>query len=140
MRIGELGQQTGVSTRTLRHYESLGLLRDRRSSNGYRVYDTGDVREVAEIRALVDLGFALEETRPFVECLRSGHDVAGSCADSLAVYRRKIAEVDRYVERLRQVRAQLVADLQAAEGHLLTPPDEPRCVFSTPTTTEQDVT
>ncbi|RIJ76781.1 MerR family transcriptional regulator [Nakamurella silvestris] len=130
MRIGELGQQTGVSTRTLRYYESLGLLRGRRSSNGYRVYTEEDLREVAEIRALVDLGFALEETRPFVECLRSGHEVAGSCADSLAVYRRKIAEVDSYTEQLARVRAQLVADLEVAEERRNAPAAPPRCEFS----------
>jgi DNA-binding transcriptional MerR regulator len=38
MRIGELARQAGVSTRTLRHYEGLGLLTPRRTANGYRDY------------------------------------------------------------------------------------------------------
>jgi DNA-binding transcriptional MerR regulator len=122
MRIGELADRVGVSTRTLRHYESLGLLPGRRGANGYRVYDDADVRAVREIRMLVGLGFALEETRPFVDCLRAGHERAGSCPDSLAVLRRKIAEVDESVDRLRRVRAEL--------GDQLVEATHARCEFS----------
>jgi DNA-binding transcriptional MerR regulator len=64
MRIGELGERTGVSPRTLRHYEELGLLPAERAANGYRSYDDADLRAVAEIRTLVGLGLSLEETRP----------------------------------------------------------------------------
>jgi DNA-binding transcriptional MerR regulator len=119
VRIGELGRRAGVSTRTLRHYESLGLLPARRRANGYRDYDDHDLRVVAEIRSLVELGFALEETRPFVECLRAGHPTGASCADSREVQRRKLAEVDEWLGRLQSVRDRLAAEL--AE------PPVPRC-------------
>lgn len=79
VRISELGRRAGVSARALRHYEELGLLPARRRANGYRDYDEHDVRVVEEIRSLVGLGFSLEETRPFVECLRAGHPT-GSAA------------------------------------------------------------
>ena len=107
MRIGELGSKAGVSTRTVRHYENLGLLTARRTSNGYREYDDADLRLLTEVRTLVELGFRLEETKPFLDCLRSGHDNAGSCTDSLAVYAAKLAEVDNYLARLQQIRDQL---------------------------------
>lgn len=74
MRIGELARRAGVSTRTLRHYEAMGLVTARRAANGYRGYAGAELRAVAEIRALAGLGFTLEETRPFVECLRAGND------------------------------------------------------------------
>jgi DNA-binding transcriptional MerR regulator len=122
VRIGELGRRAGVSPRTLRHYEELGLLAARRRANGYRDYDERDVALVAEIRSLVDLGFALEETRPFVECLRAGHPTGASCPDSRAVQRRKLAEVDEWLARLNTVRRELVAQLDD--------PPAPRCCFS----------
>jgi DNA-binding transcriptional MerR regulator len=122
VRIGELGRRAGVSPRTLRHYEELGLLAARRRANGYRDYDERDLRVVAEIRSLVDLGFALEETRPFVECLRAGHPTGASCPDSRAVQRRKLAEVDEWLARLQAVRSELVAQLGD--------PPSPRCCFS----------
>jgi DNA-binding transcriptional MerR regulator len=79
VRIGELSERAGVSTRALRHYEELGLLPARRRANGYREYDEQDLRLVGEIRELVELGFALQETRPFLDCLRAGHPSGASC-------------------------------------------------------------
>jgi DNA-binding transcriptional MerR regulator len=111
MRIGELAERTGTTTRALRYYEGLGLLPARRTANGYRTYDESDQRLVAEIRSLLEIGFALEDTRPFVECLRSGHSAGDVCPDSVAVYRRKILEIDGLIARLDLVRAHLEAQL-----------------------------
>lgn len=111
MRIGELADRVGTSTRALRHYEAQGLLRARRATNGYRQYDERDLRLVEEIRALLAIGFTLEETRPFVDCLRAGNESGDVCPASVAVYRRKLAEIDGCVARLLQVRAQLARAL-----------------------------
>jgi DNA-binding transcriptional MerR regulator len=128
MRIGELAERVGTSTRALRHYESLGLLSARRTSNGYREYDDSDVRVVREIRTLVGIGFALEETRPFVECLRAGYESGDSCPASVAVYRRKIAEIDDCVTSLAAVRARLSSAMSG--GGSLADAPEPLCAFS----------
>lgn len=111
MRIGELAERTGVSTRSLRYYEKHGLLHARRASNGYRTYTEDDVRLVSEIRALLQIGFTLEETRPFVDCLRRGHSTGGSCAESVAVYERKLNEIDREIRVLLARRAEVTAQL-----------------------------
>jgi DNA-binding transcriptional MerR regulator len=119
MRIGELAARVGTSTRTLRYYESRGLLRARRSVNGYRDYDEDDLRVVREIRTLLEIGFGLEEIRPFVECLQAGNPAGDACAASRDVYRRKVAELDACIARLQAVRARLREQLTAAEvnGH-----------------------
>jgi DNA-binding transcriptional MerR regulator len=114
MRIGELADQAGTTTRALRLYEEMGLLAARRSANGYRQYDENDVRMVREILSLRAVGFALDETRPFVECLRSGHETGDSCPDSIAVYRRKLAEVDGYLDRLTTLRSEITGKLAEA--------------------------
>jgi DNA-binding transcriptional MerR regulator len=114
MRIGELAERVGTSTRAIRHYEDQGLLAARRLSNGYRDYDEADLRLVEEIRSLLAIGFALEETRPFVECLRAGHPSGDACPDSVAAYRSKIVEVDGYLARLGAVRAWLESQLRRA--------------------------
>ncbi|MFG2560252.1 MerR family transcriptional regulator [Streptomyces sp. NPDC048496] len=115
MRIGELAERAGTTTRTLRYYESRGLLPARRAGNGYRAYDEDDLRLVQQIRTLQDFGFELEETRPFVECLRAGHPAGDACPASLAVYRRKLGELDSLIEQLQAVRAQVGAQLARAE-------------------------
>ncbi|TQS41843.1 MerR family transcriptional regulator [Cryptosporangium phraense] len=124
MRIGELASRVGTTTRALRHYESLGLLSAGRTSNGYREYSAADVRIVEEIRMLVGIGFALEETRPFVECLRAGYATGDSCPASVAVYRRKIAEIDDCVAALAAVRSRLAS---AMDGDSLGPAPQPMC-------------
>lgn len=116
MRIGELAERAGTSTRTLRYYESRGLLPARRAGNGYRTYDEGDLRLIQQIRTLQDFGFGLEETRPFVECLRAGHPAGDSCPASLDVYRGKLAELDELIGRLGSIRAQVGEHLAQAEA------------------------
>ena len=114
MRIGELAQRTGTTTRALRFYEDQGLLRARRSANGYREYGEDDLQLVKEIQTLQTVGLTLEETRPFVECLRSGHETGDSCANSIEVYRRKLEEADALLARLGGIRGELAAKLAAA--------------------------
>ncbi len=111
MRIGELAARAGTSARTLRYYEQHGLLPARRTSNGYRVYDEADLRLVREIRSLLEIGFNLEETRPFVDCLRSGQESGAQCPGSIDVLTRKLADIDATIARLQAVRAQLLLDL-----------------------------
>lgn len=114
MRIGELANTVGITTKALRYYEERGLLDAPRRTNGYREYDESHLRVVREIQALQEIGFALEDTRPFIECLRSGHEEGDACPDSMAVYRRKIAEVEAYLRQLNAVRDELRAKLDAA--------------------------
>jgi DNA-binding transcriptional MerR regulator len=127
MRIGELAERAGTSTRALRYYEARGLLPARRNGNGHRTYDEDDLRLLREIRTLQDFGFELEETRPFVECLRAGHPAGDACPASLGVYRRKLAELDELIGRLAGVRDQVARQLAAAEAEAGDPAPAPRC-------------
>jgi len=115
MRIGELAVMAGTSTRTLRYYEEHGLLCTRRTANGYREYDEVDLRLVREIRSLLGIGFNLEETRPFVECLRSGHDSGAQCPGSIEVLARKLTDLDAAITRLQEVRDQVRRELSDAQ-------------------------
>ncbi|MFJ5873107.1 MerR family transcriptional regulator [Streptomyces sp. NPDC093088] len=130
MRIGELAERAGTTPRTLRYYESRGLLTARRTDRGHRTYDEDDLRLLQQIRTLQDFGFELEETRPFVDCLRAGHPAGDACPASIAVYRHKVAELDGLIEQLRAVRAQVGAQLLRAEAELPHGP-EPRCELAT---------
>lgn len=116
MRISDLAKRAGTTTRALRFYESQGLLQAQRLANGYREYDEGDFRLVKEILTLQAVGFSLDDTRPFVDCLRAGNETGDSCADSIEVYQRKLAEVDACLDRLNSARASLLAKLVEALG------------------------
>jgi DNA-binding transcriptional MerR regulator len=114
MLIGELAERAGTSARTLRYYEEHGLVQAQRDTRGYRRYDETELRVVHEIRALLAAGFGLDDIRPFVACLRAGNSSGHVCPDSVAVLRRKLAEVDAYLDQLSAVREQLRGQLAQA--------------------------
>ena len=61
-KIGELAKATGLTVRTLHHYDQIGLLTpSERTQAGYRLYGERDVERLYEIRALRDLGIPLGE-------------------------------------------------------------------------------
>jgi DNA-binding transcriptional MerR regulator len=93
------------------------LVLPRRDTNGYRVYDDAELRVVHEIRSLLAVGFGLDDIRPFVACLRAGNESGHVCPGSVVVLRRKLAEVDGYLEQLTDVRRQLHAQLTQAVEH-----------------------
>ncbi|MGA5727265.1 MerR family transcriptional regulator [Streptomyces seoulensis] len=115
MRIGELARRVGTTTRALRYYEARGLLPARRDAQGYREYSERDLVLLTQIRTLRDFGFELEETRPFVECLRAGHAEGDACPASRDVYRRKLAELDGLIGELAAVRETVAGQLRRAE-------------------------
>jgi DNA-binding transcriptional MerR regulator len=116
MRIGELAERAGTSARTLRYYEQQGLLPARRAANGYRDYDEGDLRLVREIRSLLEIGFNVEETRPFVDCLRSGRGSAVDCPASVEALARKLADLDTCIAVLLAIRGRVSRELAQAKG------------------------
>jgi DNA-binding transcriptional MerR regulator len=66
-KVGELASRTGVSVRTLHHYDEIGLLSpSQRTAAGYRLYTGADVIRLQQIKSLRNLGFSLEEIRRFL--------------------------------------------------------------------------
>jgi DNA-binding transcriptional MerR regulator len=62
MQIGELAERTGLSIRTLRHYDEIGLLRpSARSDGGFRLYTPDDESRLLLIRRMKPLGYSLEQ-------------------------------------------------------------------------------
>ncbi|TFB75876.1 MerR family transcriptional regulator [Cryobacterium glaciale] len=62
MHIGELAEKTGLSLRTIRHYDEVGLLKPTgRTDGGFRLYTQGDFNRLMLIRRMKPLGFPLEE-------------------------------------------------------------------------------
>jgi DNA-binding transcriptional MerR regulator len=64
MLIGEVSQRCGVSTRMLRHYDSLGLVKPTgRTSGGYREYSPDDIRRLFHVESLRILGLSLHDAK-----------------------------------------------------------------------------
>jgi DNA-binding transcriptional MerR regulator len=69
LRIGQLAERTGVSTRLLRYYEDQDLLTPERTANGYRDYSERLVDRVVQIRGLLGAGLTTRIIRQILPCL-----------------------------------------------------------------------
>ena len=97
-RVGRLAAATGVTVRTLHHYEEVGVLvPSGRTEAGHRVYADADVRRLYAVMALRDLGMPLAQIRATLE---GGADLAG-------VLRAHLAHVEEELEHRRILRDRL---------------------------------
>lgn len=70
MHIGELAERTGLSLRTIRHYDDVGLLpATARTDGGFRLYTEADCERLLAIMAMKPLGFSLEEMAEMLSLL-----------------------------------------------------------------------
>src|SRR5690348_13756807 len=104
--IGELARDTGVSSRTIRYYEQLGILPEpRRSPGGTRKYPAEYGGYIAAALALKDLGFRLDEVKPLAR-LAAGRSGSKGQRDAAArLVEDKIDALARQVTMLRRLHA-----------------------------------
>jgi DNA-binding transcriptional MerR regulator len=99
LKVGELARRTGLTVRTLHHYDSIGLLTpSARSDAGYRLYDKGDIARLHQIQALRRFGMALAGIAAFLD---------SPDASLTAVIGRQIAALDRQMQEAARLRTQL---------------------------------
>src|SRR5688572_32400085 len=106
--IREVCTRSGLSARTVRYYEELGLLPGvRRRSGGRRVYGPDELERLRFITRLKALGLALEEIRE----LNAVHAIAGSTAAMLVrldeLLARRLADLDARIRELDSLRDQI---------------------------------
>ena len=65
--IGEVANLFGITTKTLRFYEKMGLIEPERAENGYRQFGPAHIRQILRIRQLQALGLSLEQIRDILE-------------------------------------------------------------------------
>ncbi len=114
MQIGELAERTGLSIRTLRHYDEIGLLRpSARSEGGFRLYTADDESRLLLIRRMKPLGYSLEQMGELLSVV-DGLDADPSDAALSARFddirdeavlrrddlRRKLAAAEEFVHQL----------------------------------------
>ncbi len=113
MRIGELAAHGGVTAKTVRFYESVGLLAPpTRLANGYREYQDDALARLHFIRDSQAAGLSLAETR---DILRMKDEGQRTCHHTRELVQRHLEDIDRQIESLLAAKGELAALARRAE-------------------------
>jgi MerR family transcriptional regulator, thiopeptide resistance regulator len=108
-KIGELARRTGLTVRTLHHYDGIGLLSPaERSDGGHRVYDEAAVQRLYRIVSLRSLGFPLDAIAQALDSER--FDPRAAVEDHIERLEAQVAQEQRLLQTLRTLHDRLDAD------------------------------
>jgi MerR family copper efflux transcriptional regulator len=120
MNIGQAARRSNVNAKTIRYYESIGLIPDAsRTGNGYRTYSDKDVETLRFIHHSRNLGFSVKDVGTLLDLWRNQKRAS---ADVKTLALSHIKEVDRKIEELRKVRDTLTHLTRRCHGD-----DRPDC-------------
>ncbi|MFE9676428.1 MerR family transcriptional regulator [Streptomyces sp. NPDC006259] len=124
MRIGEASRASGVSARSLRHYEDEGLIVPGRRGNGFRDYCQSTIDRVLVIRSLLASGLPVRLIREVLPHLADASDVGTEvvCAEFLSEVQSHRDRLAARIEVLSDQRSALDAYLREARRTAPRPP------------------
>ncbi|MGH3650467.1 MAG: heavy metal-responsive transcriptional regulator [Acidimicrobiia bacterium] len=114
MKIGQLAERTGVSTKAIRYYEKIGVLPEpSRSPNGYRSYGPGSVDRIRFVQDAKSASLSLLEIQMILDLRDSGESTCGHVITGLEGH---LAEVDRQMDDLKRTRQRLAEIIERARS------------------------
>jgi Cu(I)-responsive transcriptional regulator len=114
MNIGEAAKRSGISAKTIRYYESIGLIPAvDRSAGNYRRYGDSEVETLRFIARARSLGFSVEDVGTLLALYR---DRKRASAEVKRIAGQHIEEIDRKVEELRAMRKTLAHLMAKCHG------------------------
>jgi DNA-binding transcriptional MerR regulator len=106
MRIGELSEQSGASARSIRYYESVGLLKSRRATNGYREFDRGALDQIMKIKLLLQVGLDMTDIVRVLPCMDT--PAVPRCSHAQRRYDEQIERIERQQRLLVEAKTLLI--------------------------------
>lgn len=108
MNIGNVSKESGVSSKQIRHYESIGLIpKARRQDSGYRTYSSDDVHILKFVKRARSMGFGLTEIKKLVGLwrnkTRASADVKTLALAHLKTLESKIREMQEMADTLKHL-------------------------------------
>jgi MerR family copper efflux transcriptional regulator len=120
MNIGEAAAASGVTAKTIRHYEDIGLLpKARRTMSGYRTYRDEDVHALRFVRRARELGFSLPEIKMLIGLWGNRRRAS---ADVKRLAMKHVEDLDRRIAEMNAMRRTLMQLAHNCHGD-----DRPDC-------------
>ena len=119
MNIGEVSRAIGLSAKTIRYYEDIGLVRPARGLNGYRNFDKRDAHKLAFLRRSHSLGFSIDDCRTLLS-LYEDRDRASASVKAVAT--EHLERITQKVEELQELKSILEDLVMRCNGD-----DRPDC-------------
>ncbi len=121
-RIGELAERAGVTTRTIRYYESLGLLQPAERDGGFRYYTDDALRRLHKIDALKKLGLSLEEIGTAIDLYFEDPTGVTAKRRVLSILEGHLRETEGKISALEQFRDELKENIERLEEFIRSAP------------------
>ena len=113
MQIGELAELAGVSDRTIRYYERIGLISPvQREGAGYRHYDGTSLKRLQKIAALKRLGLSLTEIGEVIDLYFDDPTGIKGKEKVIGILQLHAAEVDSRIQELALLKQELAANIE----------------------------
>ncbi|MBW7455574.1 MerR family transcriptional regulator [Paenibacillus sepulcri] len=107
MKISELSERTGASTRSIRHYEKKKLIAAARLDNDYREFDESAIERIRIIQLYLGLGLTTEQIEDILKGEVSTPDDYEFCEEMLDAYQTKLDQINRQISGLEVVKERL---------------------------------
>lgn len=119
MRIGEIAQKAGVTPRTIRYYENLGLLHPHeREGSGFRYYTENELARLQKIDCLKELGLSLEEISSVIDLYFEDSTGIRVKQKVLEILHKHLQETNEKIEALAQFRSELQANIARIQQYI----------------------
>ncbi|QLE39899.1 heavy metal-responsive transcriptional regulator [Nostoc sp. C052] len=103
--IGQVTDLTGIPIRTIRYYESLGLINSlKRTEGGFRQFSLDVLTRLAFIKRAQNLGLSLEEIGNILQVYDQGQTPCGEIKEKLE---EKVLQIDRQIDQLLTLRSEI---------------------------------
>ncbi|WP_337267192.1 Cu(I)-responsive transcriptional regulator [Oryzifoliimicrobium ureilyticus] len=114
MNIGETSRRSGLPAKTIRYYETIGLIQSDRRDNNYRDYSDDQIHKLRFVHRSRDLGFTIEECR---QLLALYEDKSRASADVRDLATARLSDIDAKIRSLTELRKTLEKLVHACHGN-----------------------
>lgn len=121
--VSKLAERVGVNKKTIRYYEEIGLLDPMRASNGYRLFDLHDEKNLVFIKRLQRLGLSLKDIGIILNDVKSG------LCDSTKIHLKeliteKVEDIENRISELHELKKYLIDQFEKIDSQVSEEPSQ----------------